>query len=187
MPSIEIHDLKSMEEPLAGRRTTGIDTVRLLSVAAMKRLFRFAGGVRFGATLLQDPGNDKFGVVHSIFRDNIDEISQKAIFVMIGQKKRTLLPRHIAMVGTIMGEHGDMKDLPHIPRAPIKRRIHYMNSRSIRLNDVAVRMITSLAIDRTVRALRSGVGLAAHENGRITVRDRDVRNAHTICRDYPNY
>jgi len=185
-----IADLKSMKHALAGESESRFkEKTKLISRAAISRIIRAAGARRVSGDITRpvktDLAKDKFGIVHQIFRDTLDDLSEKAIFITIGEKMKTLLPRHVEQLGVILGVHDLGEGLPHVAVAPIRKRIQKRSHKELRLNPEAVKMLVALTLDRTIRHLRSGVGLAAHENDRLTVNTRDVRNAEAICQNFP--
>lgn len=163
------------------------DNERLLSVAALKRLVKLGGGRRFGRDLAEKHDvYDKYGVVHNIFKESFDELAEKALFVTINERKKTLLPRHVQQVGRILGTNKiEDKTLRVIAIAPLKRRLRRMVRGKVRINDDALKTLASLAVNHTVNWIRSSAGLAAHENDRQTISKRDILNAEKICRNFP--
>ena len=158
-----------------------------MSVAGAKRLLKAAKGRRYGGDLNEalagpQPFGDKFGIVHKLFRNAIDDVAGKSRVIMLGQKLKTILPRHVEWA--VLGELEDVTGLPKVQHAPILRRFR-RKMPGVRLSPEAIRMIIYAASDRTIRQLRAGVGLAAHENDRHVVRKRDVINAGAICANYP--
>ena len=186
---LSVSDLKSMKHAIAGESESHHkEKEQLISNAAIGRVIRAAVARRVSGDITKPVKTaitkDKYGIVHQIFRDTLDDLSEKSIFITIGEKMKTLMPRHVRQVATILGV-ADMNGLPKVALAPIKRRIIKRAAKGIRLNPEAVKMIAMLALERTIRHLRSGVGLAAHENDRLTVNTRDVRNAEAICQNFP--
>jgi len=160
---------------------------KILSVAAARRLLKAAKGRRYGGDLNDamvgpQPFGDKYGIIHKLFRNAIDDIASKSRAIMIGQKLKTLLPRHVDWA--VMGELDDVVALPKLQLAPIIRRFK-RKMPDTRLNREAVAKIVYDATSRTIIQLRAGVGLTAHENNRHVVRQRDVINAQSICQGYP--
>ena len=160
---------------------------KILSIAGSKKLLKVAKGRRFGSDLTNvlpglQPFGDRYGIVHKLFRNAIDDIASKSRAIMVGQKLKTLLPRHVDWA--VMGELDDMDALPKLQQAPIIRRFK-RKMPDTRLNKEAVAKIVYGATSRTIIQLRAGVGLAAHENDRQVVRQRDVINAQSICQGYP--
>ena len=155
---------------------------KILSVAGARRLLKAAKGRRYGGDLNDamvgpQPFGDKYGIVHKLFRNAIDDIAGKSLAIMKGQKLKTLLPRHVdwAVMGALV---------PKLQLAPIIRRFKRKMA-DTRLNKEAVAKIVYGATSRTIIQLRAGVGLAAYETDRHTVHNRDVINAQSICQGYP--
>ena len=176
---VDVGDLRSMTHAMAGEQESKfVNTDRLISNAAAKRILKAAGARRVSKDVTADVTDaihpDKYGIVHKVFRDSLDDLSEKALFVTLGERMKTLMPRHIRQVATILGVHNISEGLPKVSIAPIKRRIQQRSTKGIRLNPEAVKMLATLALERTIRHLRSGVGLAAHENDRQTVNRRDI-------------
>ena len=187
---IDASHLASMAHAMAGEQESEyVNTNRLISNAAAKRILKAAGARRVGKDVTADVTDaihpDKYGIVHKVFRDSLDDLSEKALFVTLGERMKTLMPRHIRQVATILGVHNISEGLPKVSIAPIKRRIQQRSTKGIRLNPEAVKMLATLALERTIRHLRSGVGLAAHETDRKTVNTRDIQNAELICQNFP--
>ena len=176
-------DLASMTPAFDGRADTSKDGEKVISFEAMKRILKLAGARRQSGDLTEKVRGDKFGIVHKIFRDYLDDIAEKVLFIMIGERLTTILPRHVQQLGSILGEAAK-EDTSIVAIAPIQRRIMNRAARGVRINPIALRLIISMALDRTTRNLRSGVGIASITD-RQTVRTRDVRNAEIIARDFP--
>jgi len=160
---------------------------KILSVAGARRLLKAAKGRRYGGDLNTamagpQPFGDKYGIVHKLFRNAIDDIASKSRTIMLGQKLKTLLPRHVDWA--VMGELDSVTGLPKLQLAPIMRRFK-RKMPDTRLNKDAVAKILYAATSRTIIQLRAGVGLAAHETDRHTIYSRDVINAQSICQGYP--
>ena len=177
-------DLASMKPAVDGRADTGKDAEKVISNEAIKRILKLAGARRQSGDLVDKVRGDKHGIVHKIFRDYLDDIAEKVLFIMIGEKLTTILPRHVQQLGSILGEPV-REDTSIVAIAPIQRRIMNRAEKGVRMNPVALRLIISMALDRTTRNLRSGVGLAAHEADRQTVSTRDIANAAILARDFP--
>jgi hypothetical protein len=160
---------------------------KILSVSGARRLVKAAKGRRYARDLNDSmagpqPVGDKYGIVHKLFRNAINNIASKSRAIMIGQKLKTLLPRHVEWA--ILGELDDMDALLKLQLAPIIRRFK-RKMPDTRLNKAAVAKIVYGATSRTIIQLRAGVGLADHENDRQVVRQRDITNAQSICQGYP--
>jgi len=160
---------------------------KILSVSAARRLLKAAKGRRYGGDLNDamvgpQPFGDKYGIIHKLFRNALDDIASKSRTIMLGQKLKTLLPRHVDWV--VMGELDSVTGLPKLQLAPIIRRFK-RKMPDTRLNKDAVAKSVYAATSRTIIQLRAGVGLSAHENNRHVVRQRDVINAQSICQGYP--
>ena len=165
-------------------------STRLLSEEAVKRIVRAAGGRRVGSSLLApvDGVNagtrrlvgDRYGVVHSIFREAFDTIALQSLDVMRGQRLKTLMGRHVQKAASILGEV-DRKTLPvKIAMAPLRRRLQ-----KTRVSEAALLQLAAIALDKTIRWLRSTAGLTSYDNDRQTIQARDVKNAATICSTFP--
>ena len=182
-------ELASMAHAMAGEKDDLTkNTERLISNAAARRIMKLAGARRVSKDIAENftdaVHHDKYGIVHKIFRDNLDELTEKALFITTGKKMKTLLPRHVQQLGLILGL-SDEDEGVKLAMAPIKRRVIQRSAKGLRLNPEALRLLVAMTLDRTVRHLRSGVGIAAHENDRLTVRARDVQNAQIICENFP--
>ena len=173
-----------MKPAVDGRADTGKDAEKVISNEAIKRILKLAGARRQSGDLTDKVRGDKYGIVHRIFRDYLDDISEKVLFIMIGERLTTVLPRHVQQLGSILGETVK-EDTTIVAIAPIQRRIMIRAAKGVRLNPVALRLIISMTIDRTTRNIRSGVGLAAHETDRQTVNTRDIANAAILAQDFP--
>ena len=142
---------------------------KILSISAAKKLLKAAKGRRYARDLNDSmsgpaPFGDKYGIVHKLFRNAIDDIASKSRAIMVGQKLKTLLPRHVDWA--VMGELDDMDALPKLQQAPIIRRFK-RKMPDTRLNKEAVAKIVYAATSRTVIQLRAGVGLAAHSDRQV--------------------
>ena len=125
--SVDGSELASMAHAMAGEKESiFVNTDRLISNAAARRIIKLAGARRVSrdvtANFTDAVHPDKYGIVHKIFRDNLDELTEKALFVTLGKKMRTLLPRHVQQLGLILGLSDEDDDLK-IAMAPIRRRI----------------------------------------------------------------
>ena len=172
-------------------------STRLLSEEAVKRIVRAAGGRRVGSYLLApvDGVNagtrrlvgDRYGVVHSIFREAFDTIALQSLDVMRGQRLKTLMGRHVQKAASILGEV-DRKTLPvKIAMAPLRRRLQKTRVR-LRLSETALlQLLAAISLDQTIcwPWLRSTAGLTSYDNDRKTIESRDVKNTATICSTFP--
>ena len=71
------------------------------------------------------PGTtDSLGIVHEIFTSFLDDLVEKTIELMRLQRSKTMLPRHVREIATILGdEDEDDSNLPAVSFAPIERHI----------------------------------------------------------------
>ena len=187
---VDVGDLRSMTHAMAGEQESKfVNTDRLISNAAAKRILKAAGARRVSKDVTADVTDaihpDKYGIVHKVFRDSLDDLSEKALFITLNERMKTLMPRHVRQLNAILGAYDVGEGLPKVSIAPIKRRIQQRSAKGIRFNPEAIKMLAAIALERTIRHLRSGVGLAAHENDRLTVNRRDIQNAELICQNFP--
>ena len=163
---------------------------RLLSRAACMRMIKSAGSqVRYSSDLDDAVQNDQFGTIHRLFKETITELAKKSIALMRGERKTTLLPRHIQQLGMILGLPVAGKgrtNLPTIALLPIIRHLRTMGppSKPLRMSKDSVILLTEIALDRTVLHIRSASGVAAVAKRR-TIRKGDIQNAGLICSNFP--
>ncbi len=167
-------------------------STRLLSISACKRIIKTAGkNIRYSDDLNNPVHNDKHGTVHKLFKDNIKELTEKAIAIMRGQRKTTLLPRHIHQLGLILGIPVASKGAMNLPLISVAPVVRYLKQRGppnqpLRLSKESVQLLIEIALDRTVLHIRSASGLAA-VGKRSTIHKYDIDNASLVCNDFPRY
>ena len=165
-------------------------SARLISRAACMRLVKTAGTVRYSSDLDDAVANDQFGTIHRLFKENINELAQKSIAIMRGERKSTLLPRHIQQLGMILGIPVASKarsNLPTIALLPVIRYLRTMGppNSQLRMSKDSVHLLIEIALDKTVLHIRSASGVAAVAKRR-TIRRGDIQNAGIICSNFPH-
>ena len=166
-------------------------SARLISRAACMRLIKSAGSqVRYSSDLDNPVTNDQFGTIHRLFKETLTELAQKSIAIMRGERKSTLLPRHIQQLGMILGIPVVSKgrtNLPTIALLPVIRYLRTMGppNSTLRMSKDSVHLLIEIALDRTVLHIRSASGIAAVSK-RQTIRKGDIQNASLICNDFPH-
>ena len=90
----------------------------VITPAAIRRLIKAAGGrrIRQSLDLFEEvPGTtDDNGIVHEILTTYLDGVIEKAVSLMEAQRSKTMLPRHIREVTTILGdEASNLTNLPY--------------------------------------------------------------------------
>ena len=108
---------------------------------------------------------------------------------MRGDRKSTLLPRHIQQLGMILGIPVTVKgrtNLPTIALLPVIRYLRTMGppNNPLRMSKDSVHLLIEIALDRTVLHICSASGVAAVAK-RSTIRRGDIQNAGIICNDFP--
>ena len=164
-------------------------SARLISRAACMRLVKTAGTVRYSSDLDDAVANDQFGTIHRLFKENINELAQKSIAIMRGERKSTLLPRHIQQLGMILGIPVASKGRTNLPTIALLPVIRYLRTfgppnSQLRMSKDSVRLLIEISLDRTVLHIRSARGIAAVSK-RQTIRKGDIQNAGLICNDFP--
>ena len=106
---------------------------------------------------------------------------------MIGERKTTLLPRHIKQLGKILGIPDAAKgrmNLPNIAHAPIIRHLRAMGppNNPLRMSKESV----TLRLPSIEQYYTYGVqeGWQPSRNG-IQIRKSDIDNVGLICNDFP--
>jgi len=128
--------------------------------------------------------HDRLGIIHSTFRDELDNIVFKTRAIAEMNRKKTLMLSHVQQLKMSLGIMDDGTWLPYVAQAPITRRIKRKNE-GFRISGDAAKMITHIALTRTILTVRAGVGLNSH-HGRRTLQTRDIINAGKICANYPS-
>ena len=165
-------------------------SARVITPAAIRRLIRAAGGRRMRAALdlySEVPGTtDANGIVHEIFTSFLDDLVEKTVSLMNLQRSKTMLPRHVREIATILGDEDDESNLPAVSFAPIERHIRMTSGAppGTRFSKEAIRLLLLVALSKTILHLRSAAGLVSH-HGQKTMRTRDIYNVQQICQDFP--
>ena len=136
---------------------------------------------------VDSPGSDDiFGIVHEVYTSFLDDLVEKTVSLMKLQRSKTMLPRHVRQITTILGdEDDDETNLPSVSFAPIERHIRLTSGAppNTRFSKEAMRLLMLVALSKTILHLRSAAGLVSH-GGRKTMNTRDVYNVGRICENF---
>ena len=168
-----------------------MSVVHVITPAAIRRLIRAAGGRRIRQSLdlyEEVPGStDANGIVHEIFTTYLDDLVSKTVSLMKLQRSKTMLPRHVREIASILGdEDSDSTNLPYVSFAAVGRHIRLTSGAppTTRFSTEAMKMLLLVTITKTIAHLRSAAGLVSH-GSRKTMNTRDVYNVRRICEGFP--
>ena len=136
-------------------------TAHVITKGAIRRLIKTVGGRRFRQAMdlyEEVPGTtDSNGVVHEIFTNYLDDLVEKTVSLMQMQRSRTMLPRHVREIATILGdEDPDETKLPYVSFAAINRHIRLTSGAppGTRFSNQAMKLLLMVTITKTLAHLR---------------------------------